>query len=129
MNDAQGKVEQFHRAMDMPVGDGPRCLDDDRQQLRIDLIREEVDELDEALSQYDLAGTADALADLLYVTYGAAVEAGIDIEPIFAEVHRSNMTKVGGPKDANGKQLKPESYKPPQIKQLLELQNPRYESD
>ena len=64
----------------------------------------------------------DALCDLLYVTYGAASAAGIDLDPLFTEVHRSNMTKIGGPKDENGKALKPPGYSPPNLKRLIDEQ-------
>ena len=64
----------------------------------------------------------DAVADLLYVTYGTAVSCGIDIEPIFREVHRSNMTKVGGTRRDDGKWIKPDDYSPAQIEPLLKQQ-------
>ena len=65
----------------------------------------------------------DALADILVVTYGAAVEMGVDLEPIFREVHRSNMSKDGG-KDAGGKILKGKGFSPPDI--LGELRRQGY---
>jgi predicted HAD superfamily Cof-like phosphohydrolase len=61
----------------------------------------------------------DALCDLLYVTYGAAVDLGVDLQPFFAEVHRSNMAKVGGRKREDGKWLKPAGWTPPDIAGLL----------
>lgn len=62
---------------------------------------------------------ADALGDLLYVVFGAAVTFGIDMGPIFDEIHRSNMTKIGGPVRPDGKRLKPATYEPPNLKPLL----------
>ena len=93
------------------------------QKLRMKLIREETAELQIAFTQKDLVEVADAIADLLYVTYGAAVACGIDIEPIFAEVHKSNMTKfIDGHKEPGGKWIKGPSYVPPQLEPLLEQQ-------
>jgi predicted HAD superfamily Cof-like phosphohydrolase len=66
----------------------------------------------------------DALADILVVTYGAAIEMGVDLEPVFVEVHRSNMSKDGG-KDPGGKILKGPSFSPPDI--LRELTRLGYE--
>ena len=72
--------------------------------LRERLIQEELDEYIEAAKQEDLIEIADAIADLLYVVLGTAVAHGIDIEPIFDEVHKSNMSKFAdGHKDENGK--------------------------
>lgn len=70
----------------------------------------------------DMIEVIDGLCDLLYVTYGAAVRSGIDLEPFFAEVHRSNMEKTGGDTRADGKILKPEGWVPPKIAELLEEQ-------
>lgn len=65
---------------------------------------------------------AKELADLLYVVYGTAVSCGIDLEPIFREVHRSNMSKVGGHRRADGKWVKPLTYSPAVIEPLLAAQ-------
>lgn len=64
------------------------------QQLRIELIQEELFELRAAMAGCNLYETADAIADLLYVVYGTAVACGIDIDKVFEEVHRSNMSKL-----------------------------------
>jgi predicted HAD superfamily Cof-like phosphohydrolase len=56
---------------------------------------------------------------MLYVLYGTAVSFGIDVRPVFAEVHRSNMAKVGGGKRADGKVTKPAGWKPPRVTELL----------
>ena len=63
--------------------------------LRISLIKEELDEFQEALKEKNLVEVADALTDLLYVTYGAGHAFGIDLDKCFAEVQRSNMSKLG----------------------------------
>lgn len=96
--------------------------------LCIELIREEFEEFEFAtreLNKYkdtNFVLLADALADLLYVVFYACNAYGLDIEPIFNEVHRSNMTKKGGTKRADGKQLKPDSYEPPVLEPLIKEQ-------
>ena len=88
------------------------------------LILEESTETMNALvfSDRDLVEIADGLADLLYVTLYAANACGLDLEPIFAEVHRSNLTKKGGEKRADGKALKPPWYEPPNLGPILRAQ-------
>ncbi len=63
--------------------------------LRLNLIQEELDELDQALKNKDIKEVADALTDILYVTYGAGHAFGIDLDKCFEEVQRSNMSKLG----------------------------------
>ncbi len=63
--------------------------------LRLNLIQEELDEFDRALKNRDLKEVADALTDILYVTYGAGHAFGIDLDKCFEEVQRSNMSKLG----------------------------------
>ena len=58
------------------------------------------------------------MADLLYVVYGTAVSYGIDMDPVFREVHRSNMSKVGGYKREDGKWVKPPTYSPAVIEPI-----------
>lgn len=86
------------------------------------LIQEEAKELYDAMAVGDIIEVADAIADLLYVTLYTANACGIWIEPIFREVQRSNMTKKGGPKREDGKQLKPSTYEPPNLQPILERQ-------
>jgi predicted HAD superfamily Cof-like phosphohydrolase len=101
------------------VADQPQLINSDLKNLRYALIEEE---LDEYASAGNLYAIADAIGDLLYVVYGAAVCHGIDMEPIFEEIHRSNMQKLTGPKRADGKQLKPEGWRPPDIYTQVEMQ-------
>lgn len=99
MNKMQRQVKAFHEAFGHTVNDQPRIPSIDDIKLRILLMQEELlgkGELAESMEAQDLIGVADGLADLLYVTIGTAVVFGIDIEPIFDEVHRSNMSKLGG---------------------------------
>lgn len=85
---------------------------------RAALVLEEAGELLYAWAKKDLAGVGDALADLLYVTFGAAVAAGIDLRPLFEEVHRSNMTKKPG----GGLKPRGDRYEPPDVRGILERQ-------
>lgn len=88
------------------------------------LIVEEAAETVEAHLRSDLAAYADGLADLLYVLLGAACERGIRMQPIFREVHRANMGKIEGGErhPETGKFMKPEGWRPPDIRALIEAQ-------
>ena len=103
MMDPQAMVEEFHRKFDIAVSDRPSLPEEATRQLRVRLIQEEFEELQEAMVAQDLPGVAKELADLLYVVYGTAVSYGLDMDPVFREVHRSNLSKVGGYKRADGK--------------------------
>jgi len=122
MTEEQRMVAEFHRAFDIFIGAGPTVPDAATQRLRLRLIQEELDELKEAFQQADEAAVAKELADLLYVVYGTAVSCGIDMEPVFREVHRSNMSKVGGHKREDGKWVKPPTYSPAAVAPLLTAQ-------
>jgi predicted HAD superfamily Cof-like phosphohydrolase len=124
MNKEQRMVQQWHERFGVLVQHKPRNVDKPTQQLRYDLINEELKELLGAQYEGNLVGIADALSDLLYVVYGTAVSYGIDLEPCFREVHLSNMSK-GSPevvKAPNGKILKSKNYKPPKLKDIIENQ-------
>lgn len=93
-------------------------------ELRLDLIDEEVYELQDAvINDQDIVAVADALTDILYVVYGAAVAYGIDIDACFREVHRSNMSKLGADGKPiyreDGKVLKGPNYSPPNLHKVL----------
>lgn len=121
--DPQAMVEEFHRKFDIAVSDRPRLPEEPTCQLRVRLIQEEFAELQEAMAAQDLPGVAKELADLLYVVYGTAVSYGVDMDPVFREVHRSNLSKVGGYKRADGKWVKPATYSPAQVEPLLAAQS------
>ena len=91
--------------------------------LRVDLIDEELNELREATGKQDLVGIADALTDLLYVVYGAGHAYGINLDDCFAEVHRSNMSKLDEESQPiyreDGKVLKGPNYSPPDLGQII----------
>lgn len=116
-------VQAFHEQFDIHVARTPSVPDDAIQTLRSRLIQEEFEELQEAMQSKDLSAVAKELADLLYVVYGTAVSLGIDMEPVFKEVHRSNMSKVGGYKREDGKWVKPPTYSPAKIQPILEVQS------
>ncbi len=122
MTNEQAMVEEFHSKFDILAQAVPTELNQDTKQLRVRLIQEEFDELKEAMASGNLAAVAKEMADLLYVTYGTAVSYGIDMEPVFQEVHRSNLSKVGGYKRADGKWVKPPTYSPADIDPILEAQ-------
>lgn len=128
MTEVQRMVEAFHRQFDIAVADRPCIPDEATCALRVKLIQEEFEELQQALAQKDLQGLAKELADLLYVVYGSAVSCGIDMEPVFREVHRSNMSKVGGHKRADGKWVKPPTYSPADLQPILAAQEPTIRS-
>lgn len=91
--------------------------------LRLKLIFEEAGELAEAMhDKRDLAGVADACADLIYVTLGAAQACGIDLRPVWDAVHSANMSKVGGGTREDGKILKPPDWKRPEFASILASQ-------
>jgi len=123
MSDEQEMVTAFHRAFDIAIGTLPAVPDAATCALRVSLIQEEFAELREALSQRDIEAVAKELADLLYVVYGTAVSCGIDMAPVFREVHRSNMSKVGGHKRADGKWIKPSNYSPAHLQPILAAQS------
>jgi predicted HAD superfamily Cof-like phosphohydrolase len=117
-------VQAFHRAFDLPAPDVPTStVPAEVRRSREELMQEELRELTEAMRAEDMIEIADALADLLYVVFGTAVAYGVPIDQVFAEVHRSNMTKLG--RDGrpvigdHGKRLKGPDYRPPQLGPLL----------
>ena len=122
MTNEQAMVEAFHSKFEIVVQTSPMDLNEETKHLRVRLIQEEFDELKEAMAAGNLAAVAKEMADLLYVTYGTAVSYGIDMEPVFREVHRSNLSKVGGYKRADGKWVKPLTYSPADIESIVEVQ-------
>ena len=102
----------------------PQFPDNKTMQLRFDLIQEELNELEEAMKTKNLKEIADALTDILYVTYGAGYAYGINLDKCFKEVQRANMSKLG--KDGKpiynekGKVMKGPNYLPPDLKQFVE---------
>ena len=143
-------VKEFHRAFDVPIGlHGARFTTQERMALRLALIEEEHAEVELAVAEEGVADVAKELADLVYVCYGMAIEMGFDLDAVVREVHRSNMTKVWESAReveeaildddnpavsysgdmyhgyavyrADGKVLKPPTYQPAQVAEVLGL--------
>jgi len=101
------KVGTFMKTFGQEVKTKPSFSSNKINNLRIDLIKEELDELQVAMKNNDLLEVADALTDILYVTYGAGHALGIDLDKCFDEVQNSNMSKL----DENGEPIYNESGK------------------
>ena len=101
------KVGTFMKTFGQEVKSKASFSTDKINKLRIDLIKEELDELEEAMKNNDLLEVADALTDILYVTYGAGHAFGINLDKCFDEVQNSNMSKLG----ENGEPIYNESGK------------------
>ena len=112
-------VKEFHEALGLPIGDRPQNIDLKSFARRVRLIAEELSEYAEAVSNSDVIGIADGLADILYNVFGTAIEHGLPMDEIFRQVHKSNMTKVNGHMDDSGKWIKPDDYEPVNLKWLL----------
>lgn len=128
---AQELVREFHLAFGLPLASRPRpAVPQDLQELRIDLLVEEVTEYVSAARAVDTIALADALADVVYVAYGAALSYGIDLDRVIEEVHRSNMSKLGEDGRplyrADGKVLKGPHYSPPAVRDTLLDQPPLF---
>jgi predicted HAD superfamily Cof-like phosphohydrolase len=145
MLDALGMVRRFHRHIGAQVADEPRLLPchnvaarwlglqieklshtaaegagDDVLLSRVALALEELSEWIQAHADRDLEAAADAWADRCYVLLGDAVATGLPAEAIFAEVHKSNMTKQLGVRTGHGKAFRGPRYHPPQFGELLQ---------
>ena len=116
-------VEIFMNIYGQEVKKKPKFPDDKIIQLRYNLIKEELDELEESIKEKNLTEIADALTDLLYVIYGAGHAFGIDLDRCFAEVQRSNMSKLGEDGkpiyNEHGKVMKGPNYTKPNLKQFI----------
>ena len=119
MNSAQQIVREFHTLIGAYTVDRPMIPTIGIRELRKRLIEEEWEEFCRASDSGSLVDVADALGDLLVVVYGAGLAFGLDLEPIFKEIHRTNMLKIGGPTRADGKQLKPEGWQPPDLETIV----------
>ena len=117
-------VKTFMETFGQIVRTKPQFPDDKTMQLRFDLIKEELNELEQAMKAKDLKEVADALTDILYVTYGAGCAYGIDLDKCFKEVQRANMSKLGGDGkpiyNDKGKVMKGPNYSRPNLKQFVE---------
>ena len=118
------KVKVFMETFGQEVKSKASFPDQKIQNLRYDLIKEELEELKDALDQKNLKEVADALTDILYVTYGAGHAFGIDLDKCFAEVQDSNMSKLGENGkpiyNENGKVMKGPNYFKPNLQKFIE---------
>ena len=117
------KVKKFMETYGQEVKSKAKFPNNNIVKLRLYLIQEELEELQEAIKQKDLLEVADALTDILYVTYGAGHAFGVNLDQCFEEVQKSNMSKLGNDGkpiyNKNGKVLKGPNYFKPDLKQFL----------
>jgi predicted HAD superfamily Cof-like phosphohydrolase len=119
------KVKAFMNTYGQDIKEKASFPEDSIVKLRVDLIEEELNELKEAIKNNDIVEVADALTDILYVTYGAGHSFGVNLDKCFDEVQRSNMSKLG--EDGNpiyndsGKVMKGPNYSSPNLKKIIEL--------
>ena len=116
-------VKTFMETYGQEVKSKPEFPNNKIMKLRYNLIKEELDELKVAMNERDIIGIADALTDILYVTYGAGHAFGINLDACFTEVQSSNMSKLG--KDGkpiyneHGKVLKGPKYFKPDLSKFV----------
>jgi len=117
-------VGQFMKTFGQEVKTNPEIPNAEITNLRLELIAEELNELYDAMEQKDIVAIADALTDILYVTYGAGHAFGIDLDKCFAEVQRSNMSKLGADGKPiyrdDGKVMKGPNYSEPDLQSILQ---------
>ena len=117
------KVKIFMKKFGQEVKSKPSFSNDKINQLRLDLISEELEELKNAMKSNDLLEVADALTDILYVTYGAGHAFGINLDKCFDEVQNSNMSKLGKSGkpiyNESGKVMKGPDYFKPDLSKFL----------
>jgi len=126
-------VGEFMNAFGQEVKTKAEFPSNDVQNLRVDLIAEELNELKDAINQNNLVEVADALTDLLYVVYGAGHAYGIQLDTCFHEVHASNMSKLGADGKPiyreDGKVLKGPNFFEPELVEILFAESPQLELD
>lgn len=126
MNGFQQSVKDFHVKFGCPVAEKPTMISEKDRLRRARLIVSEAAEFVESADKSDMVGMIDSLCDIIYVVCGTAVELGIDLDPFFNEVQRSNMTKSPS-KDSGGKVLKGPDYEPPDLENILSTINGWYD--
>ena len=117
------KVKTFMQTFDQEVKSKPSFSTEKINELRYNLIKEELEEFKHALENKDLLEVADALTDILYVTYGAGHAFGIDLDSCFEEVQNSNMSKLGTDgkpiRNEAGKVMKGTNYYKPDLSKFV----------
>jgi predicted HAD superfamily Cof-like phosphohydrolase len=116
-------VKIFMEKFGQMVRTKPQFPDDKTMKLRLDLIKEELNEFEEAMKTKNLKEVADALTDILYVTYGAGYAYGVDLDQCFKEVQRANMSKLGEDGkpiyNGQGKVMKGPNYTKPDLSKFV----------
>ena len=117
------RVKKFMETFGQEIKEKASFPNDKITSLRYDLIKEELDEFKEAIDKKDIKEVADALTDILYVTYGAGHAFGIDLDKCFEEVQNSNMSKLGGDGkpiyNESGKVMKGPNYFKPDLSKFV----------
>lgn len=124
MTQAFDLVREFHEMYQQPIRDVP-TIDVEERELRLNLIREELKELEEALDQDDIVETFDALLDILWVTYGTILTFGLPFKEGIEEVARSNRTKLGEDgkpifRESDRKVLKGPNFSEPDLRSIID---------
>lgn len=125
-------VREFHEKFSLPIQRWPAAISEEQSNHRQRLLCEEVKELSEAAESGQLDHVARELADVVYIAYGTALTYGIDLDSVLAEIHQSNLTKLGpdGCPElrADGKVLKGKSFVAPDVRAVLRGQGWKLES-
>lgn len=129
MLNPQDLVTEFHHAFGLPVGDRPVAeVTGALTDLRLNLLRDEVQELADAVATGNVADIAQEMADVVYVVYGYAVTNGIRLDQVVAAVHEANMSKLGPDGQPilreDGKVLKGPNFRPPDVAGVLGIGEP-----
>lgn len=126
LNPMQKAVLEWHIAFGVIVNTKPTIPDLKVKELRKSLIAEEQQELFKAIDEDNIIEIADGIGDLLVVLFGTAISYGINMQPIFDEIQRSNMSKIWPDGEVHyndlGKVMKPSTYSPANLKPILDLQ-------
>ena len=116
-------VYEFHETYGAMISNTPVLPDTNTRKLRIDLLKEELDEFINGEAANNIVEIADALGDIMYVAIGAAISYGIPIDAVFSEIHRSNMSKLGADGKPiyreDGKVLKGPNYTKPDVARII----------
>lgn len=122
MTDVFKAVRDFHKAFGLPIQDKPSLPDMNERDLRVSLLYDEWHEYSLSEDADDITNLARELADIIYIACGTALSYGIPLDCVFREVHRANMSKLIDGKAVyreDGKVLKPEGWKPPDIEKVM----------
>jgi len=116
-------VVEFQTAVGQHIGSKPELPDPAERELRLRLLKEEYEEYIQGECKNDVENIAKELADIIYIVCGTAASYGIPLDKVFSEVHRSNLSKLNEDgsvsRRSDGKILKPDGWKPPDIKSIL----------